>query len=315
MTRVRLGVSSCLLGRPVRFDGGHKRDAFLTETLESYVEWVPVCPEVGAGLPTPRPALRLVSKNDEIRMVTAADGADVTPEIRSFSQRRIAVLKEAGLDGYILKKDSPSCGLERVRIYDAGRGSPRRDGRGLFASALISAFPDLPIEEEGRLKDASLREAFFERVFAQSRMSTFASRGCAHADLVSFHSAHKFQLLSHSPELTRVAGRAVASAGPDARATAIRYGALFVRAMTFPATRGRNVNVLQHGLGFLKRLLRRPARTDLLNSVKEYELGLVPLIVPVSLLAHRARDEGVIYLLNQTYLDPYPRAMGLRNAV
>ena len=301
-----------MLGHAVRFDGGHKRNAFVADSLAPYVEWVPLCPEVGAGLPTPRPALRLVAGADGLSMRSKA-GDDVTFSIRAFSQRALAALRDAGIDGYILKKGSPSCGLERVRVHEGE--AVRRDGRGLFAAALLDAFPDLPVEEEGRLQDATLREAFIERVYACRRMSELETSNPTAAQLVSFHSLHKFQLMAHSPHAARTLGRTVAGAATDPSAALVRYGRLFREALAQPANRRRHVNVLHHSLGFFKRVLRSPARADLRAAIDEYGRAEVPLIVPVSLLAHRARAESATYLAKQTYLDPYPRALALRNAI
>jgi uncharacterized protein YbbK (DUF523 family)/uncharacterized protein YbgA (DUF1722 family) len=313
MDRVRLGISSCLLGRPVRFDGGHKRDVFLTETLDSFVDWIPICPEVGVGLSTPRPALRLVDRDGDIAMVTRDGDSDITEAMRSYSKRTVAGLKRAGIDGYVLKKDSPSCGLERVRVYNHN-GQPRRDGRGLFATALIEAMPDLPVEEEGRLNDPTLREAFFERVYANRRMTDLLSNAARQVDLERFHAAHKLQLMAHSPDLTPALGRIVAT-GAGLERTGPSYEGLFRRILSRPVSRGRHVNVLHHALGYFKRALGDMARHDLLGAVSAFERGDVPLVVPVTLLSHRARDEGIEYLAKQTYLSPYPEQIGLRNAV
>ena len=312
--RIRLGVSSCLLGDKVRFDGGHKRSAFLAETLEPFVEWVPLCPEVGAGLSSPRPALRLVARDNGVRIEERKSGADHTNAITSWSERAVSRLESADLDGYVLVKGSPSCGLERVRIYD-GNGNQKSQGSGVFAAALTGSFPDLPVEEEGRLRDAGLREAFFERVFARRRLSTLAGDRRGVSVLVAFHAAHKIKLMSHSPEGAREMGRVVARARQDIDAAFARYGELFGRVLSRPTQRGRHVNALQHGAGFLKRLMSAPARADLRDAISDYASGSVPLVVPVTLLAHRARDEGLDYLTSQTYLDPYPAALGLRSAV
>jgi uncharacterized protein YbbK (DUF523 family)/uncharacterized protein YbgA (DUF1722 family) len=314
MERVRLGVSGCLLGQQVRFDGGHKRNGFLTEKVEPFAQWVPVCPEVGAGLPIPRPSLRLTTRKGEVRMVTRDGTTDVTEAIASYARGTIEGLRRAQLDGFILKKDSPSCGLDRVRVHDE-KGQVRREGRGLFAAALVEMMPGLPIEEEGRLSDPILREAFFERVFAMRRLNDLASKPVSASDLVAFHSASKLQLMSHSPTLTTVLGRLVAHAGRHPDRALSRYRSGYMKALSLPTDRGRHVNVLQHGLGYFKRILGRTARRDLLDAIHGYAAREVPLVVPVSLLAHRARAESVEHLASQIYLEPYPAAMGLRNAI
>lgn len=314
MERVRLGVSSCLLGRPVRFDGGHKRSRFLTEDVDRYVEWVSLCPEVDAGLTAPRPALRLVQREGVQRIETSAEGTDLTSKLAAWSHDAVERLANADLDGYILMQGSPSCGLERVRVYE-GSGSPRRDGRGVFAAALVSKMPNLPVEEEGRLRDPHLCEAFFERVFALRRLRALLASDPAPSDLVAFHAAHKLQLLSHSPDLMRALGRCVATAGRDLEAALARYAELFPLALASPSSRGKHVNTLEHGAGHLRDVAGRRARLDLLATVREYAEGLVPLVVPVTLLSHQARAEAIGYLTQQTYLAPYPGDMGLRNAV
>ena len=166
LSKPRVGISACLLGQEVRYDGGHKRDAFLTDILGRYVEWVPVCPEVELGMGTPRPPIRLERRGGEIRLVMPSTGGDYTDAMRAYAERRADALAKLDLDGYILKKDSPSCGMERVEVHH-GSGAPSNDGRGLFAAALIARLPDLPFEEEGGLRDPLLRESFVRRVFAR----------------------------------------------------------------------------------------------------------------------------------------------------
>jgi uncharacterized protein YbbK (DUF523 family) len=172
--RVRIGVSACLLGEEVRYDGGHKLDVFLTEVLGRFVEWVPVCPEVEAGLGTPRPAMRLVrigggTESAETRLIAPETAADHTEAMRSWADRRVEQLAAADLDGYVLKSRSPSCGLEGVRLYPEDGGTPALEGRGLFAEALLRRLPDLPVEEEGRLNDPRRLESFLAGVFQRYR--------------------------------------------------------------------------------------------------------------------------------------------------
>jgi len=229
---IRIGVSACLLGQEVRYDGGHKRDPFLVETFGRYVEWVHVCPEVEIGLGTPRDPIRLERAGRDVRLVNPKTGIDLTRKMRTYAARRLAALEDQDLCGYILKKDSPSCGLERVRVYD-GQGVPSRNGRGLFADALLRRCPNLPVEEEGRLNDPRIRENFVERVFAYRRLrSLFAGRWTI-GDLARFHTAHKLQLLSHSPKAYATLGRLVARAKgmPRDRARA-HYGAEFMKALS-----------------------------------------------------------------------------------
>jgi uncharacterized protein YbgA (DUF1722 family)/uncharacterized protein YbbK (DUF523 family) len=313
--RIRLGVSSCLLGDKVRYDGGHKRDPFLSDTLGPFVEWVPVCPEVELGLGVPRPPIRLVGDAAAPRLVVDKTGEDLTTRMRRWARRRAAELADLGLHGYVLKRGSPSCGLFRVRVYGES-GMPGGAGRGLFAAALTEALPALPVEEEGRLTDAGLRESFIERVFAAARWQAFTAARPRARDLVAFHAAHKFAILAHSPRDYAALGRLVAAAGtrPPAEAVA-RYGEGFVRALAVRATRARHTNVLQHLAGFFTEQLTRDERAELGEVIEEYRRGLVPLVVPITLLKHHVRRLGLTYLAGQVYLNPHPKELMLRNHV
>jgi len=223
---IRIGISACLLGEKVRYDGGHKRDAYLVETLGRFVQWVPVCPEIEMGLGTPRETLRLVRLGGGVRMVMPKTGANYTDAMQDFAGRRIRELAKEDLSGYILKKGSPSCGMERVRVFDA-HGVPVKSGRGLFAEALLRYFPDLPVEEEGRLCDRALRENFIERVFAYHRLQTLFAKRWTYGDLVAFHTAHKLLLMAHSPPGLRQSGTPRGTrqgAGPYRIAVALHGG-------------------------------------------------------------------------------------------
>jgi uncharacterized protein YbgA (DUF1722 family)/uncharacterized protein YbbK (DUF523 family) len=311
----RLGVSACLLGEQVRFDGGHKRDRFVTDLLGRFVEWVPVCPEVEVGMGTPRPALRLLRREDDVRMVEVRSGRDHTRAMRRFSARRVHELRELGLCGYVLKKDSPSCGLERVKLYRE-EGPAKRDGRGVFADALVEAFPLLPVEDEGRLNDARLRENFIERVFAYQRLRALFAGRWTRGQVVAFHTAHKLQLLAHSAAGYDELGRLVAGiAGLPRLAFRERYERGFMGALSLLATRGRNANVLNHAAGHLKHALDGPERGELAALIDEYRRELVPLVVPITLISHHVRRHGIGYLEGQLYLEPHPRELMLRNHV
>jgi len=313
--RIRVGVSSCLLGQEVRYNGGHKRDAFLVETFGRYVEWVPVCPEIEVGMGTPREPVRLLRDGDAIRMVGTASHTDHTATMRSFARRRTAQLGADALCGYVLKKDSPSCGMERVRVYGTG-GVPSRSGRGLFAAALMQRYPNLPVEEEGRLCDPRLRENFVERVFAYRRLRKLFGGRWVIGDLVAFHTAHKLQLLAHSPRGYQELGRLVAGAKMLARGELReRYEAQFMAALRSLATPRRHVNVLQHMIGYFRPQLDDASRRELVALVEDYRSGLVPLIVPITLIHHYVRRFGVSYLDGQTYLAPHPKELMLRNHV
>ncbi len=314
---LRVGVSACLLGSKVRYDGGHKHDAFLTGLLGPHVEWVPACPEVEIGLGIPRPAVRLVRDGNEIALVDPKSGADHTHAMQSYAARKVAELAGLDLVGYVLKKDSPSCGMERVRIWSAQEGrAPDRDGRGLFASALCGALPLLPVEEEGRLHDPRLRENFVERLFAFRRLRALFGGRWSAGDLVAFHTAHKLTLLAHQPRAYSALGVLVAQAGKlERQALRERYEREFMAALAHPATPSRHTNALQHAAGYLKKLLDAAGRAELAELIEEYRLGRVPLVVPVTLLRHHVRALDVAYLAGQVYLDPHPRELMLRNHV
>jgi uncharacterized protein YbgA (DUF1722 family)/uncharacterized protein YbbK (DUF523 family) len=312
--KIRLGVSACLLGEGVRYDGGHKRDAFLTETLAPFVEWVPVCPEVELGLGVPRDTLRLVGDGRAPRLVVERTGEDLTASMQRFARGRLDELAPLDLDGYILKRASPSCGLFRVRVY-GGTGVPGAAGRGLFAGALVDRFPALPVEEEGRLNDPALRENFIERVFAMARWRAFATRRPRARDLVAFHAAQKFAVLAHSPAHYARLGRLVAAAGAVTSAMLGEYAQLLMEALAVRATRTRHVNVLQHLAGFFKTRLQADERAELVEVIGEYRHGLVPLIVPITLIRHHVRRLAIGYLRDQVYLSPHPKELMLRNHV
>lgn len=312
--KIRLGVSACLLGERVRYDGGHKRDAFLVDALGPWVEWVPVCPELEVGLGVPRPPIHLAGAAASPRLVVVATGEDLTARMRRFAERRVAELARLGLDGYVLKRASPSCGMERVKVHGA-RGRPAA-GRGLFASALIERLPLLPVEEEGRLADAAIRDNFIERVFAAGRWRRFRATRPRPSALVAFHAAQKFAVLAHSPAHYARLGRLVADAGRRAMPELLdEYAALFAAALTVRATRGRHVNALQHMAGFLARDVDAGDRAELAAVIEEYRRGLVPLVVPLALLEHHVRRVGAAYLADQVYLSPHPRELMLRNHV
>ena len=313
---VRIGISACLLGQEVRFDGGHKRDQFLTEILGPHVEWVPVCPEVEMGLGTPRETLRLVRIGGLTRMVTTRTAVDHTDGMKAWARGRLDALVKEDLSGYVLKKDSPSCGMERVKLYDEGQGAPARTGRGIYAEALLARMPLLPVEEEGRLSDARLRENFIERVFAYRRLKALFAQRRSVGAVVAFHTAHKMSLLAHSTTAYQEIGRLVARAGtmPRQELRAL-YETQFMRTLAIPATTRRHTNVLTHMAGHLKTLVDSASRQELASCIDEYRRGLVPLVVPLTLIRHHVRVHEVAYLQGQTYLEPHPRELMLRNHV
>lgn len=312
---LRIGVSSCLLGREVRFDGGHKHDRYLTEQLGRFVEFVPVCPEVEVGMGIPRESVRLVRRGGDIRMIAERSGTDHTDAMRAWCRKRLAQLERLGLSGYVLKRNSPSCGMERVRLYGPS-GMPQRQARGLFAEALMATFVDLPVEEEGRLNDPPLRENFLERVFAYQRLRRFFANRWTVGGLVAFHTAHKLQLMSHSPEDYRALGRLVATArGRDRVALESEYRQAFMAALRKKATPRRHFNVLQHVAGYFRPQLDAPSRAELQRLFDDYRAGLVPLVVPMTLVRHYVRRFDIAYLAGQVYLEPHPKELMLRNHV
>ena len=308
--RPRVGVSSCLLGAEVRFNGGHKRYRFLTDDLAPYVDWVPYCPEVEIGLGTPREPIRLTAAG---RLVNRGGTGDHTAAMTALPM-------PAELDGYVFKAKSPSCGIRAIPRYrDDGvpgdhRVSAGYEGRGLYAGRVLDRSPLLAAEDEGRLNDAGRREAFCERIFAAARLRALLGEGWEARQLVEFHAGHKLQLLAHDPARYRSAGRIVAAAGSAPRdSTASAYRDVFLAAMASPATKGRNANALLHAYSRIGRELDRARREDLVGRIGAYRRGEEPLSVPVALLAHYASGGELPWLAAQTYLRPFPGA--LRHAV
>ena len=313
--RIRLGISACLLGDQVRYDGGHKRDTFLTTVLGPFVEWVRVCPEVESGMGTPRESIRLVDEGGGIKLLTVKARVDHTASMTAYSAEKVHALEGQDLCGYVLKKDSPSCGMTRVKVY-TGKAPATRTGVGVFAQALIARFPSLPVEEEGRLTDPRLRDNFIERVFAYRRLRDLFESRWTVGDLVRFHTAHKLVLLAHSTQAYTRLGRLVADAKSlDRVSLRARYVAGFMEALTAIATPLRHTNVLQHMVGYFKKTLDAASRAELLAAIEDYRLGLVPLIVPITLVRHYVRVHGVDYLAGQVYLAPHPKELRLRNHV
>ncbi len=312
---IRVGISACLLGERVRYDGGHKRDTYIVETLGRYVEWVPVCPEVEMGLGTPRETLRLVRIGEDVHIVMPKTGADYTRRMSDFARRRVRDLGMEVLHGYILKKGSPSCGMERVRVFDA-KGVPAKSGRGLFAEELISQFPNLPIEEEGRLSDPRLRENFIERVFAYHRLRSFFASPWKLGDLVAFHTAQKLLLMAHSPQAYATLGKLVAEAKKKSRAEVrAAYEREFMTGLRHLATNRRQANVLMHMLGYFREQMDADSRQELLDIIEDYRRELLPLIVPITMIRNYVRRFDLAYLRGQVYLDPHPKELMLRNHV
>ena len=305
----RIGVSACLLGEPLRYDGGHLRNGFLTQTLAPHVEWTPVCPESEVGMGTPREPVRLVDEGRGLlRMRGVRSDTDHTEAMRSWAARRVEELAGLGLHGYVLTKDSPSCGLFRVKVYPEAGGPAARTGRGLFAGALTERIPLLPVEEQGRLNDPRLRYNFIERVFVYQRWTALLDGPRAPSALVAFHTAHKLMLMAHAPTLYREAGRVVARAGSAAwDEITDAYGRVLMRAVERLTTVRKHTNALQHAAGFLKQVLEDDDREELAGAIERYRTGKTPFTEPLTLLRHHVRKAGgPEWLAGQTYLHPYP---------
>lgn len=313
-TRPAIGISSCLLGENVRYDGGHKRNPFITEQLAEHFDFRPVCPEVAIGLGVPRPAIHLKQGEDRVRVVDSRDpGKDHTDEMAAYARRQAGELGD--ISGYIFKAKSPSCGVWRVPVH-RDRGAPDRDGRGIYADAFMQERPLLPVEEEGRLHDPVLRENFVERVFAFRRWLDALEKGMTADGLVRFHTIHKLTIMSHDERAMRELGRLVAKAGAGPMdELAGEYIAIFMAAMSKRATRKRHADVLMHLMGYLKSHLDGEDKQELLDVIRAYRLGEVPLIVPVTLIKHHFRRHPHSYVADQVYLNPHPRELMLRNAI
>jgi len=313
--KIRLGVSACLLGQPVRYDGGHKWDRFLTDTLGRYVDFVPVCPEVECGLPVPREAMRLVGDPRAPRLVTIHTGRDLTDQMLTWARRRVEELAGADLQGFIFKSGSPSSGMERVRVYRES-GQPGKTGVGLFARAFMDRFPLLPVEDEGRLHDPKLRETFIEAVFTVKRWRDTLAQPLSWKRLSDFHARHKLLLLSHSPEHYRALGKVAAHRpGTDLQAAYDAYQTLLLEALRRKTTPKKHANVLMHMLGYFKADLSADEKQEVLELIEAHRQGVLPLIVPVTLISHFVRKYRQPYLHDQYYLHPHPLELQLRNHV
>jgi uncharacterized protein YbgA (DUF1722 family)/uncharacterized protein YbbK (DUF523 family) len=310
---VKLGISACLLGERVRYDGGHKLDEFLRDTLGRYVQYVPVCPEVECGMPTPREAVRLVGDPDAPRLLTQKTKRDLTSMMLEWTQRKLDDLEGAGLHGFVFKAKSPSSGMERVKIYDEA-GNVQTRGPGLFAREFMRRFPLLPVEDEGRLHDPDLRENFIERIFALARYrEALAAEPSIHG-LMAFHERHKLLILAHHERLGRAMGRQLAGAARrDFARVRGEYEESLLAALRCLATPARHTNVLMHMQGYFKERLSADEKQELLEIIFAYKAGNLPLIVPVTLLQHHVRKHGIAYLREQAYLNPHPLELRLRN--
>ena len=302
------------MGNSVRHDGGHKRDRYVTDILSDFFDFQPYCPETAIGMSIPRPPIRLVRKDNGIKLVDSDTGTvDFTERMQENSMLYTGNLRN--LSGYILKSKSPSCGMERVKVY-AENGNPFNDGVGLFAAELMKANPYLPVEEEGRLHDARLRENFIERVFAYHRWQTMLANDFTVRGLMNFHKQHKFILLAHNESIYREIGKLVADTNTETlQVNANIYIKKFTQAMKQRTSRKRHVNVLQHCMGYIKHDLESDDKTELLELFQKYARGQVPLVVPITLLKFHFRKNPREYINDQFYMNPYPEELMLRNHV
>ena len=313
---IRIGVSSCLLGEEVRYDGGHQQDAYLTEVLGRHVTWVPVCPELEVGLGVPREPIRLVGDAAAPRLLGLTSGADHTDRMNDFARRRAHDLARRGLSGYVLKRGSPSCGLGQVKLYREEHAAPERAGIGLFARILRETLPLLPVEDEERLRDERRRDGFITRVFAYHRLSALREMAPRAGDMVAFHTAHEFLLLAHRPGAYARLGRLVAKLPRrPAAAWLDRYGHGLMRALQTPATPRMHLNVLRHIAGLVERRLPAADRRELLALIGDYAAGRAPLVAPITLINHHAARLDLASLRHQLYLHPHPKELMLRNRV
>lgn len=312
--KIKLGVSTCLLGEKVRYDGGHKLNRYVRDTLGQYFDYVPVCPEVECGLPVPREALRLTGDPGAPRLVTNKTGHDYTEHMQTWGRKRLAELEQEDLCGYIFKSRSPSSGMERIKVYREQDGMPVNTGVGIWARLFMEHFPLLPVEDEGRLNDPLLREHFIERVFVYARWRELVRNGFTAGDLIDFHSRHKLLFMAHSPKLYKEMGSFVADFKHLSRNELIEaYQRLLHQAMQEKASVKKHINVLQHLLGYFKNDLTADEKQEFLDLVEAYRQGDVPLIVPVTLVNHFVRKYQEPYLGRQYYLNPHPGELRLRN--
>jgi uncharacterized protein YbgA (DUF1722 family)/uncharacterized protein YbbK (DUF523 family) len=315
MEKIKIGVSSCLLGNSVRYDGGHKWDRYITDTLGEYFEWVPVCPEVEYGLPIPREALRLVGDPVSPRLVTIRTNIDHTDGMLKWADKKLKDLEQEGLCGFIFKGRSPSSGISGIKVYTPS-GMPSHRGTGIFGGAFMRHFPLIPVIDDGRLHDPQLRENFIERVFVYRRWMDFLRNNPSVKALIAFHTEHKLLLMSHSPKHLSTLGKLVADAKKyDRKQLFTNYIQLLMEAIQFIATVKKNTNVLLHIAGYFKDTLTADDKQELLEIIEQYHNKYVPLIVPIVIINHYVKKFDEPYLKQQFYLHPHPLELMLRNHV
>ncbi|MNN27130.1 hypothetical protein D3C81_1406560 [compost metagenome] len=315
-SKPRIAISSCLTGHSVRYNGGHKSSDLCRTQLEEHFDWLPVCPEVAIGLGVPRDPIRLVGDPEHPAVVgTRNPGMDFTGPLASYGEQMAAELDD--ICGYIFMQKSPSCGLERVKVYQDNGHPAVQGGRGAYAAAFCARRPDLPVEEEGRLHDPVLRENFISRVYAYADWQRLQAEGLSRGALVRFHSRYKYLLMANNPQAYRQLGRLLGSMSRDDDPQVIgpRYFSQLMQALRRCASRGTHGNVLQHLSGYFKEALTQQDKAELQHIIDQYQQGVVPLVVPLTLLKHYLRKHPDPYLQQQAYLQPHPDSLGLRNAV
>lgn len=313
---IKIGVSSCLLGNPVRYDGGHKHDRYITDILGNYFKFVPVCPEVESGLTIPRETMRLVGDVENPRLLTSRSGQDYTEQMQQFCVRKVEELVKENLCGFIFKKDSPSSGLFRVKVYHQSGKSAQKIGRGLFASAMAGQFPQLPMEEEGRLHDPGIRENFIEHIFCYKRWKDFLAGQPDFKKLISFHTQQKLLLMAHSPPHYSLLGKLVAFGKQLPKEQLLKdYEKKYMDALSNFSSIKKHTNVMLHIMGHFKNHITSDEKQELLELIWNYKATLLPLIVPLTLINHYVRKYNIGYLKKQVYLSPHPAELMLRNHV
>jgi len=311
---IKIGISSCLLGHKVRYDGGHKHNHYITDTVGQFFQWVPVCPEVERGLSVPREAMHLKGDPESPRLVTIKTGIDYTEKMKNWSEKKLDELSKKELCGFIFKSRSPSSGMQSIKIYTE-KGISSKKGVGIFAASFMKRFPLCPAEDDGRLNDSKIRENFIERIFVFNRWHEFIKKSGSYGDLINFHTAHKLLILSHSPKHYTMLGRMIAKGKEYTSITNDTYIMTIMEGLRLIATTKKNTNVLQHIAGYFKKQLSPDEKEELSEIIGHYYRGLIPLVVPVTLINHYVRKYNEPYLKGQYYLNPHPLELMLRNHV
>lgn len=316
LVKIKLGISRCLLGEAVRYDGGHKLDRYLRDVLGQHVEFIPICPEVECGMSIPREALRLVGDPESPRLMTNKTRIDHTDKMRAWAEQRLTQLQSEAPCGYIFKYGSPSSGMSRIKVYPEKGGPPSMKGRGIFAGMLMDRFPLLPVEDDGRMNDPALRENFIERIFTMHRWQQMLQNGLSARTFIEFHTRHKLLIMAHNVQAYRDLGKLVSQAGTsNLEILTITYLERLMSALRREAKPKQHRNVLDHCQGYFKKQLTQEERKELRDIIQQYAEGLMPRIVPITLLNHYTRKYGQEYLANQVYLNPPPAELKLMNHV